>query len=210
MASSFPEQFCLADWASGFIPMGYQPMKNHLTRRGFIRRAAVGSAALTWLGSRHPPMAFAGEANKPALLGGVPVHQGGWSEWPKRLESWEPAVVQVLRSGTRLRGYGGHGAVLAARQLKQRRQDRARMPTSTASPKPVDVSVSHSATCLVSLPRIPSISPPAKAAPSLATAMNSWTGATRSTTSDTRPGASRALSSSLPEAATIGCSSSRL
>jgi len=52
-------------------------MKNSLTRRGFIRNAAVGSAALTWLGARHAPQAFASEAGKPALHGGTPVHQGG-------------------------------------------------------------------------------------------------------------------------------------
>src|SRR5213592_4785379 len=89
-------------------------MKNHLTRRGFIRRAAAGSAALTWLGSRRPPLAFAAEASKPALLGGVPVHQGGWAPWPKWLESWEPAVVEVLRSGKWYRGDGGHVAEFEA------------------------------------------------------------------------------------------------
>src|SRR5256712_2146876 len=89
-------------------------MKNYLTRRGFIRRAAAGSAALTWLGSRRSPLAFAAEAVKPALLRGVPVHQGGWSEWPKWLESWEPAVVEVLRSGKWYRGDGGHVAEFEA------------------------------------------------------------------------------------------------
>src|SRR2546422_11627909 len=89
-------------------------MKNHLTRRGFIRRAAAGSAALTWLGSRRSPLAFAAEAVKPALLGGVPVHPGGWSPWPKWLESWEPAVVEVLRSGKWYRGDGGHVAEFEA------------------------------------------------------------------------------------------------
>src|SRR5258706_2699932 len=83
-------------------------MNNPLTRRGFIRNAAVGSAALTWLGARHE--AFATEAAKPALLGGPPVHQGGWSEWPIWRESWEPAVTKVLRSGKWFRGDRGHVA----------------------------------------------------------------------------------------------------
>ena len=52
-------------------------MKSVLTRRGFIRHAAAGSAALTWLSSRRAPMAFAAEAAKPALLGNTPVHQKG-------------------------------------------------------------------------------------------------------------------------------------
>src|SRR5437773_9314692 len=83
-------------------------MKETLTRRGFIRNAAVGSAALTWFSARHD--AFANGSAKPALLGGVPAHQGGWSDWPKWLESWEPAVIKVLRSGKWYRGDGGHVA----------------------------------------------------------------------------------------------------
>src|SRR5262245_61885210 len=85
-------------------------MKDTLTRRGFIRRAAVGSAALTCLSARRAPTALATEAAKPALLGGTAVHQGGWSEWPTWRESWEPAVVKVLRSGKWFRGDGGHVA----------------------------------------------------------------------------------------------------
>src|SRR5204863_1092250 len=85
-------------------------MKNSLTRRGFIRNAAVGSAALTWIGTRHAPSVLASEAAKPALLGGAPVHSGGWSEWPAWRESWEPAVLEVLRSGKWYRGDGGHVA----------------------------------------------------------------------------------------------------
>src|SRR5881397_2158022 len=85
-------------------------MKNYLTRRGFIRRAAAGSAALTWLSSRRAPLAFAAETAKPALLGGAPAHQGGWPDWPNWLEAWEPAVLKVLRSGKWYRGDGGHVA----------------------------------------------------------------------------------------------------
>src|SRR2546429_701484 len=89
-------------------------MKNSLTRRGFIRNAAVGSAALTWLGARHAPEAFASEAGKPALLGGAPAHPGGWSPWPTWRESWEPSVIKVLRSGKWFRGDGGHVAEFEA------------------------------------------------------------------------------------------------
>src|SRR6185436_7010032 len=85
-------------------------MKNSLTRRGFIRNAAVGSAALTWIGTRNARSVLASEAAKPALLGGAPVHSGGWSEWPAWRESWEPAVLEVLRSGKWYRGDGGHVA----------------------------------------------------------------------------------------------------
>jgi perosamine synthetase len=85
-------------------------MKQPLTRRGFMRNAAVGSAALTWLNTRQAPHAFASEATKPALLGGAPAHRGGWSEWPIWREAWEPDVIKVLRSGKWFRGDGGHVA----------------------------------------------------------------------------------------------------
>jgi dTDP-4-amino-4,6-dideoxygalactose transaminase len=81
-------------------------MNDHLTRRGFIRHAAAGSAALTWLGAGRAPNVFAAEATKPAMLGGTPVHSGGWPGWPVWRESWEPAVLQVLRSRRWFRGSG--------------------------------------------------------------------------------------------------------
>ena len=47
-----------------------------------------------------------------------PVHQGGWSKWPKWLESWEPAVLKFLRSGKWYRGDGGHVAEFEAGYAK--------------------------------------------------------------------------------------------
>jgi perosamine synthetase len=85
-------------------------MKSYLTRRGFIRNAVAGSAALSWLSARQAPTAFAAETAKPALLGGTPVHTGGWPGWPAWRESWEPAVLKVLRSGRWFRGNGEHVA----------------------------------------------------------------------------------------------------
>jgi dTDP-4-amino-4,6-dideoxygalactose transaminase len=81
-------------------------MKNSLNRRGFIRQAAVGSAALTWLGTGAAPRVFASESPKPAVLGGSPVHRGGWLKWPQWREAWEPSVLKVLRSGHWFRGSG--------------------------------------------------------------------------------------------------------
>ena len=43
-------------------------MKIHLTRRGFIRSVAAGSAAVPWLSAGRAPRVFAAEADKPALL----------------------------------------------------------------------------------------------------------------------------------------------
>jgi perosamine synthetase len=81
-------------------------MKENLTRRGFIRHAAAGSAAITWLGASQAPRIFAADAAKPALLGGTPAHGGGWPSWPTWRESWEPAVLKVLRSRRWYRGSG--------------------------------------------------------------------------------------------------------
>jgi perosamine synthetase len=85
-------------------------MKNDLTRRGFVRTVAAGSAALAWLSARQAPLAFAAEAEKPALLGGTPVHQSGWPEWPQWSKSWEPEIIEVLRSG-QWSSAGGGGRV---------------------------------------------------------------------------------------------------
>jgi dTDP-4-amino-4,6-dideoxygalactose transaminase len=78
------------------------------TRRGFIRTAAAGSLALSWLGYGRAPAGFAAEASKPALLGGTPVHKGGWLKWPEWREAWEPQVLEVFRSGRWFRGSGKH------------------------------------------------------------------------------------------------------
>ncbi len=45
-------------------------------------------------------------ADKPALLGGTPVHKGSWPRWPEWRQAWEPSVLQVLRSGQWYRGSG--------------------------------------------------------------------------------------------------------
>ncbi len=79
-------------------------MKNSFSRRGFIRTTAAGSAALAWLGARHSPTVFAAETGKPALLGGTPVHKGGWVSWPQWREVWEPEVLKVFRSCHWFRG----------------------------------------------------------------------------------------------------------
>jgi perosamine synthetase len=45
-------------------------------------------------------------ADKPALLGGSPVHKGSWPRWPEWRQAWEPLILQVLRSGQWYRGSG--------------------------------------------------------------------------------------------------------
>ena len=81
-----------------------------LTRRSFIRTVAASSVALSWLGASRWPRVFAAEATKPALLGGAPVHPGGWVPWPQWREGWEPELLKVWRSGKWFRGSAGHVA----------------------------------------------------------------------------------------------------
>ena len=82
-------------------------MGSDLSRRGFFQKAAGGSLALGWLAGRHAPEVFAvAETAKPAVLGGAPVHPGGWPEWPVWRGSWEPAMLDVLRSRHWYRGSG--------------------------------------------------------------------------------------------------------
>ncbi len=85
-------------------------MKDSFTRRGFIQTAAAGSAALAGLSGGRGPTVFAAEADKPALLGGTRVHQGGWPGWPRWDEAWESEIIDVLRSGQWC-GYGSTGKV---------------------------------------------------------------------------------------------------
>jgi perosamine synthetase len=82
----------------------FKSMKNSFTRRGFIRTAAASSVALSWLGAGRAPNVFAAESEKPALLGGTPVHKGGWVRWPQWREAWEPEVLKVFRSCHWFRG----------------------------------------------------------------------------------------------------------
>ncbi|NQT16522.1 MAG: DegT/DnrJ/EryC1/StrS family aminotransferase, partial [Planctomycetes bacterium] len=82
-------------------------MKKDLSRRRFIRFAAAGSAAVSWLAARRAPMAFAAASDKPARLGGKPAHTGGWPRWPEWRESWEPEILKILRSGRWYRGGSG-------------------------------------------------------------------------------------------------------
>jgi perosamine synthetase len=84
--------------------------KDDMSRREFVRTAAAGAAALTWLGAGAGSTVVAATADKPAALGGTPVHPGKWPEWPQWDEAWESRIVDVLRSGHWSTG-GGSGPV---------------------------------------------------------------------------------------------------
>jgi perosamine synthetase len=73
------------------------------SRREFFGLAAgaLGTVSL------FPKRAMGRSAvDKPALLGGRPVHTGNWPRWPEWRQAWEPAILQVLRSGQWYRGSG--------------------------------------------------------------------------------------------------------
>ena len=78
-------------------------MNTRNSRRDFLGLAAAAVAGSSLL----PGRLFAqSAADKPALLGGTPVHAGGWPAWPEWRQAWEPAVLNVLRSGRWYRGTG--------------------------------------------------------------------------------------------------------
>jgi perosamine synthetase len=73
------------------------------SRREFFGLAAGALATV----SLFPRRAMArSAADKPALLGGSPVHKGTWPKWPEWRQAWEPPILQVLRSGQWYRGSG--------------------------------------------------------------------------------------------------------
>ena len=81
-------------------------MKLPSSRRGFLRTAAACSAAVAWLRGDRAAAANRHE-DRPALLGGAPVCRGPWPSWPAWRQSWEPSVLDVLRSGRWYRGGRG-------------------------------------------------------------------------------------------------------
>src|SRR5512139_165079 len=74
-------------------------MKKNLTRREFIRTGAAGAVAFSLPSAHRGSAMSAAQSDKPAILGGTPVHQGGWLPWPQWREAWEPKMLEVYRSG---------------------------------------------------------------------------------------------------------------
>ena len=75
-------------------------MSRTINRRDFVAATAAAGVGLAITGTSSA-------ADKPALLGGTPVHTGGWPPWPEWRQSWEPQILEVLRSGQWYRGGGG-------------------------------------------------------------------------------------------------------
>lgn len=99
-------------------------MNSKINRRNFLETTAAAGAGMAWALPKLAPTARAAEATgggtaaKPALLGGPPVHTGGWQPWPVWRQAWEPEVLQVLRSGRWFLGSAGHVADFEAGYAK--------------------------------------------------------------------------------------------
>ncbi len=91
-------------------------MKSSMDRRSFLKTSTAGGAglSLTWsrvaplLGTAAVPSFVRAAEGRPALLGGAPVHTGGWTRWPQWREAWATDVLQVYRSGKWFRGSDKH------------------------------------------------------------------------------------------------------
>ncbi|MDR3621585.1 MAG: DegT/DnrJ/EryC1/StrS family aminotransferase [Paludisphaera borealis] len=75
-------------------------MKNPTDRRTFLGAAATAGAFFAGRATR------AGEAGKPALLGGEPVRRASFPGWPRTDARDENNLLEVLRSGRWFRGGG--------------------------------------------------------------------------------------------------------
>jgi dTDP-4-amino-4,6-dideoxygalactose transaminase len=91
------------------------------SRREFVSAAAATVAGAGLFAKR---VLSQSAASRPALLGGTPVHAGGWPAWPEWRQAWEPSILEVLRSGKWYRGSGervqqfeaAYAALLGARR----------------------------------------------------------------------------------------------
>lgn len=77
-------------------------MHSPVTRRNFLKTGslgAVGGALGVAAAASAAPAVKTGDAATPAILGGAPVHRGGWPKWPQ----WDPAddaaIADVMKKG---------------------------------------------------------------------------------------------------------------
>ncbi len=78
------------------------------SRRQFLTRSTLAGAAVA--AGAGPTIASAAAAAKPAILGGTPVHKGGWQTWPVWKPEWEAEMLKVCRSGKWNQAAGGNVA----------------------------------------------------------------------------------------------------
>ena len=85
-----------------------------MTRRQFVQQSAGAIAAAATLGGA-PLVLAAGD--KPAVLGGQPLHSGAWPDWPVAGAGEEAALREVLHSRGWYRYTSGESAVAQFEEL---------------------------------------------------------------------------------------------
>lgn len=78
-------------------------MPTNLTRRSFIKTGSAGAIGGA-LGVASIATAAGADAKKtdvatPAILGGAPVHKGGWPKWPQWEAADDPQLAEVMKRG---------------------------------------------------------------------------------------------------------------
>jgi len=63
------------------------------SRRQFLTRSTLAGAAVAT--GAAPALGATSAAAKPAILGGKPVHTGGWQAWPTWKAEWEGEMLKV-------------------------------------------------------------------------------------------------------------------
>lgn len=89
--------------------------QSHVSRRKFIQQSAGTAAAV---GALLQTRSALGSTDKPALLGGAPVHAGPWPDWPVSDEQEESRLLEVTRSGNWFRYRGGEKGTVATFERK--------------------------------------------------------------------------------------------
>lgn len=98
-----PVPRCGAAGAASDI-LKFFPSMNTSRRQFLATSTAAGAGVSSGLLRLSPLLAAAAApaigapADKPAILGGSPVHTGGWQKWPVWRGEWEPEMVKVFRS----------------------------------------------------------------------------------------------------------------
>lgn len=78
------------------------------SRRQFLATSTLAGAGVSAGVTRLAPVLAVGAAptvvsaaasGQPAILGGTPVHAGGWQKWPVWKPEWEETMLKVCRSG---------------------------------------------------------------------------------------------------------------
>ena len=95
---------CVPPW--GNQPEGtIRPYPMSTSRRQFLTRSTLAGAAVA--AGAAPAVGATSAVAKPAILGGKPVHTGGWQTWPVWKAEWEAEMLKVCRSGKWNQAAGG-------------------------------------------------------------------------------------------------------